>query len=106
MEKYYPTVEYFIKMHKIKLVDQKVHFDGKNVKISVFNAGLSNLQDIVVEIVLFANPKKIKIEKIDYYYTEDYSGSKANDVQSLLIKTYDDKKIVASTNTFIKRRSY
>lgn len=107
LKSYYPTVEYFIKMHKIKLIDEKVHFDGKNVRISVFNAGLSNLANIKVEIVLFANPAKIKLKSIDCYTSEEHKGTiGVTDKRSMEIKNYENKKVVGTLDTFIKRRSY
>jgi hypothetical protein len=89
-----------------------VHFDGKDIKIEVFNKGLSSLKNIKIQIVLFVDPAKFKINKVKFLmdnaslkpiqYKKRLNTFEEMDLKKNLAK----KTVTAEMVTDLNRRAY
>lgn len=108
VEDFYPSVKYFLEMHKAKQIiqDFDLNFKYQRLRIIVQNLGISNLYDVIIELYskeLFQ--EKLTINKANVYFFGEDQENKASS------KTFTDLTINAKNNTLtsnlnIPRRSY
>jgi hypothetical protein len=89
-----------------------VHFDGKDIKIEVFNKGLSSLKNIKIQIVLFVDPAKVKINKVKFLMDDtslkptQYKKRLTRFEEMDLKKNLAKKTVTAEMVTDLNRRAY
>jgi hypothetical protein len=89
-----------------------VHFDGKDIKIEVFNKGLSSLKNIKIQIVLFVDPAKVKINKVKFLMDDaslkptQYKKRLTTFEEMDLKKNLAKKTVTAEMVTDLNRRAY